>query len=117
MARSALRSCSVYSRICTMVNAIRVVATVGARYIVPLHLHCKAFCYAAPAIRYRIDWRTMREPGWMPKPLPPRGTPLGNTPLPLEGRGAGPAAPPPATAIGGAPNDTGAEGNEPMYCE
>src|SRR6266851_4330371 len=66
---------------------------------------------------YNTDWRTMRDPGWMPKPLPPRGTPLGKTPLPLEGRGAGPVAPPPATAIGGAPKETGADGSEPMYCE
>src|SRR5260370_34623725 len=57
------------------------------------------------------DWRVMREPGRMPKPLPPRGTPLGKTPLPLEARGAGPAAPPPATAIGGATGgDTAARG-------
>ena len=62
-------------------------------------------------------WRVMREPGWMPKPLPLRGTPFGKTPLPLEGKGAGPVAPPPETAIGGAPKETGAEGNEPMYCE
>src|SRR5260370_18551367 len=110
MARSALRSCSVYSRICTMVNAIRVVATVGARYIVPLQLICKASCYAAPAIRYRIDWRTMREPGWRPKPLPPRGTPLGKTPLPLEGKDAGPVAPPPPAAGVGAPKNAGSYG-------
>src|SRR5712691_4613663 len=62
-------------------------------------------------------WRVMREPGWMPKPLPPRGTPLGKTPLPLEGKGAGPVAPPPATAVGGAPKETGSDGSDPMYCE
>ena len=67
--------------------------------------------------RYKTDWRVMREPGWMPKPLPLRGTPLGKTPLPLEGKGAGPVAPPPATALGGAPNETGADGSEPMYWE
>jgi hypothetical protein len=59
----------------------------------------------------------MREPGLTPKPLPPRGTPLGKTPLPLDGKGAGPVEPPPDTAIGGAPNVTGADGNEPTYCE
>src|SRR5260370_31832797 len=66
---------------------------------------------------YKTTWRTIREPGWMPKPLPLRGTPLGKTPLPLEGRGVGPAAPPPATAIGGAPNGTGPDGSEPRDCE
>src|SRR6266851_5078302 len=75
----------------------------------------RAEAWALQDSPYKIVWRTMREPGWMPKPLPPRGTPLGKTPLPLEGNGAGPVAPPPATAIGGAPNDTGAEGSEPMY--
>ncbi len=53
----------------------------------------------------------------MPKPLPPRSRPLGKTPLPLEGNGEGPLEPPPATAMGGAPKVTGAEGSEPMYCE
>src|SRR5713226_956486 len=117
MARSAARSCSVYSRICTEVRASRFVATVGARYIVPLRVLYDTACYAVRTAHYKINWRTMREPGWIPKPLPPRGTPLGKTPLPLEGRGVGPAAPPPATATGGAPNETGADGNDPMYCE
>src|SRR5260370_14169149 len=85
-----------------------------ARYIVPLRVLYKAACQAVRTVHYRIDWRAMREPGRMPKPLPPRGTPLGKTPLPLEGKGAGPAAPPPATAIGGAPNETGADGRGPL---
>ena len=59
----------------------------------------------------------MREPGLMPKPLPPCSNPLGKTPLPVDGSGAGPLEPPPATAIGGEPNATGADGSEPMYCE
>src|SRR5260370_18760319 len=63
---------------------------------------------------YKTVWRVMREPGWMPKPFPPRGTPLGKTPLPLEGRGAGPLAPPPGTAIGGLPKETGLDGSDPM---
>jgi hypothetical protein len=66
---------------------------------------------------YKIFWRTMREPGLMPKPLPLRRTPLGKTPLPLEGSGGGPEEPPPVTAMGGEPKATGAEGCEPMYCE
>ena len=66
---------------------------------------------------YKTVCRTTREPGWMPKPFPPRGMPFGKTPLPLEGNGAGPLEPPPATAIGGAPKVTGADGSDPMYCE
>ena len=53
----------------------------------------------------------------MPKPFPPRGMPFGKTPLPVEGNGAGPLEPPPATAMGGAPKVTGADGSDPMYCE
>ena len=66
---------------------------------------------------YKTVCRTMREPGLVPKPLPPRSWPLGNAPLPCEACGAGPLAPPPATAIGGVPKATGVEGSEPMYCE
>src|SRR5580700_6417659 len=66
---------------------------------------------------YKIDCRRTREPGFKPKPFPPRGKPLGNAPLPVEGSGAGPVEPPPATATGGAPKVMGAEGSEPMYCE
>ena len=53
----------------------------------------------------------------MPKPFPPRGTPSGKKPLPVEGCGAGPLAPPPGTAVGGEPKVTGVDGSEPMYCE
>ncbi len=66
---------------------------------------------------YRTVCRAMREPAFVPKPLPPRSLPFCNAPLPCDGCGAGPVAPPPATAMGGAPNDTGLEGSEPMYCE
>jgi len=66
---------------------------------------------------YRIVWRVTREPGLMPKPFPPRSRPLGSTPLPLEGSGAGPAIPPPGTGVGGEPKVIGADGIEPTYCE
>ena len=66
---------------------------------------------------YRSACLTMREPGFTPKPLPPRTKPFGSTPLPLDGKGGGPVTPPPATATGGVPNVTGAEGSEPTYCE
>src|SRR5208282_3325347 len=65
----------------------------------------------------RIVCFTMRAPVGVPNPFPPRSKPFGSVPLPLEGSGAGPLAPPPATAIGGVPKLTGAEGCEPMYCE
>src|SRR5579883_1375222 len=80
-------------------------------------LHRRNLTAQAGPCRYRRDCRTMREPGFMPKPLPPRGTPLTKTPLPLEGKGAGPLAPPPVTGTGGDPNVTGADGSEPIYCE
>ena len=66
---------------------------------------------------YSMIWRWTREPGLVPKPLPPRTLPLGEAPLPCEGCGAGPLAPPPATAVGGVPKAMGLEGSEPMYCE
>lgn len=66
---------------------------------------------------YRMACLVMREPGLMPKPLPPRSWPLGKTPLPVEGCGAGPLEPPPTTAVGGEPKVIGADGREPMYCE
>src|SRR5579859_5914827 len=66
---------------------------------------------------YKTVWREMRAPGLVPKPLPPRTLPLGAAPLPCDGCGAGPLAPPPATAVGGAPKATGVDANEPMYCE
>ena len=57
----------------------------------------------------------MRAPELTPKPLPPRGWPLGKAPLPFDGCGAGPLAPPPTTAVGGEPNVRGADAVEPMY--
>src|SRR5579864_6664092 len=66
---------------------------------------------------YRVTWRWMRAPALVPKPLPPRTWPFCDAPLPCEGCGAGPLAPPPVTAIGGAPKATGVDGNEPTYCE
>src|SRR5690349_5450590 len=47
----------------------------------------------------------------VPNPLPPC-CPVA-VPLPEEACNAGPADPPPATAVGGAPNVTGADGVEP----
>jgi hypothetical protein len=59
------------------------------------------------AAAYRRGYSTiglvMREPGLVPKPLPPRTWPLGRVPLPVEGCGVGPLAPPPVTAVGGEP--------------
>jgi hypothetical protein len=49
----------------------------------------------------------------VPNPLPPC-CPLA-VPLPEEACSAGPADPPPVTAVGGEPNVTGADGTEPMY--
>ena len=72
---------------------------------------------SCPTILYKVICRNTREPVFTPKPFPPRTWPFGSTPLPLDGSGAGPVAPPPATAIGGAPNVTGAEGSDPTYCE
>ena len=56
-----------------------------------------------------------RDRGYTPAKILRGG--LGKTPLPLEGSGAGPLEPPPATATAGEPNVNGAEGCEPMYCE
>src|SRR5579859_121030 len=60
---------------------------------------------------------TTLAPGTTPNPFPPRSNPFGNAPLPLEGNGAGPEVPPPATAAAGDPNVTGADANDPTYCE
>src|SRR5208337_870301 len=82
---------------------------------------CMVFGMAVPSSlvlqTYRIVCFTIRAPVGVPNPFPPRNRPFGRVPLPLEGSGAGPLAPPPATAIGGVPKLTGAEGCEPMYCE
>src|SRR5579864_9485646 len=66
---------------------------------------------------YKTAWRETRAPGLVPKPLPPRTLPLGVAPLPCDGCGAGPLAPPPITAVGGVPKATGVDASEPMYCE
>jgi len=66
---------------------------------------------------YHDDYFVMRAPEFMPKPLPPRRRPLGSAPLPFEGCGVGPVAPPPTTAVGGEPKVSGDDGIEAMYCE
>ena len=69
---------------------------------------------------YKLRWRLRYESVsssvsvWLtPKPLPPCCAVA--VPLPEEGCGAGPAAPPPITAVGGEPKGTGVEGTEPVY--
>src|ERR1700722_3482260 len=96
MALSCARSDSLYSRIC-------------------MNRLCNESRQATRAADYNVEDFVMRAPELAPKPLPPRRRPLGKAPLPFEGCGVGPLAPPPTTAVAGEPNVRGADAVEPMY--
>ena len=69
------------------------------------------------SVPYSTVCFTTRAPVGVPNPFPPRDNPFASAPLPLDGNGAGPLAPPPTTAAGGIPKLTGADACDPMYCE